>query len=99
MATLTISLSGSAVVNGSKSYTLTDGDIQALIDWAKNLYDPYLQATYNRNADGTVKDINYVATNQQALLAWVQSWANGTRDAVQRFKTAAPVVPPPIVFS
>lgn len=91
MATLTIGLAGSAIVTGSKSYTVNDTDIQALLDWATVAYDPYIQATFN-----AAKNPNFVPTNQQVLLAWVQSWINGTKDAVQRFKTAVPTPPPPI---
>lgn len=72
-------------MTGTKNYTVNDADIQALLDWAKDTYPP-----------ATLPDTR---TNQQILLAWVQSWIDGTKDAVQRFKTPAPVVPPPIVIS
>lgn len=87
MATLTISLSGSAVVTGSKSYTINDTDVQSVLTWAAKAYAsalPLPPAT---------------PTNQQILLAWVQSWINGTKDAVQRFQTAPPSPPPPISIS
>lgn len=38
MATFTISLSGSAVVNGSKSWTLSDADVQSLATFLINKY-------------------------------------------------------------
>lgn len=94
MASLTVSLSGSAVVVGSKSYTVSDADITSLLAWAAVAYDPYIQATFNPS-----KTAGFTPTNQQILLAWVQSWINGTKNAVQQFQTPAPTVPPPIVIS
>lgn len=89
MATLTISLSGSSVVNGSKSYTVSDADIQNVIDWAKDAF-----AT-----PSTPQNPSPPLTNAQALLAWVNSWIQGTKDAVRRFKTIPAVVPPPPTFT
>jgi len=34
MPTLSITLSDSAIVNGTKSYKVSDGDIQSLLNWA-----------------------------------------------------------------
>lgn len=34
MSTLTITLAGSAIVNGTKSYTISDSDLQTLLNWA-----------------------------------------------------------------
>lgn len=90
MPTLTISLSGSSVVNGSKSYTVTDADIQKVIDWAATTYG---------QKPGPGVPAPTPLTPQQALLAWVNSWIQGTKDAVQRFKTVPAVVPPPPDFS
>jgi hypothetical protein len=81
MATLTISLSGSALVNGSKSYTISDADVQSLLDWATVNYASALPLT---------------PTDQQILLAWVQGWINATKVSVQQFKTPPAVVPPQI---
>ncbi len=93
MATLTISLSGSAVVNGSKSYTVSDVDIQSLLNWAASVYAVQLAAQFNpSNTPG------FVPTNAQILLAWVQGFIDSTKASVQRFQTAAPTVPPPIVI-
>jgi len=85
MATITMSLSGSGIVNGSKNYTINDTDTQSLLDWAI--------ATYSAPSPAAP------LTNAQALLAWIQSWINGTKTAVQQFKTPAPVVPPLITIS
>jgi hypothetical protein len=85
MATLTVTLSGSAIVNGSKSFTINDADITSLINWAIGRYSPPPPAP--------------PLTQAQALTAWVQSWANATRDSVQQFGTPAPVPPAPIVFT
>lgn len=38
MATLTFQLSGAARVNGSKSYTISDADVDKWIDWARTRF-------------------------------------------------------------
>lgn len=73
MATLTINLT-SGPVTGSKSYTISDADVQSLLDWAAAAYANTLPVT---------------PTNGQVMLAWVQSWIAGTRDAVKKFKQDA----------
>jgi hypothetical protein len=83
MATLTIDLSGSAVVTGSQSYTINDTDVQSVLDWATAAFATQLSTA---------------PTNQQIMLAWVQNWIDGTKTAVQRFDTPAPVVPAQIDF-
>lgn len=85
MATLTVSLSGSAVVNGSKSYTVSDADVQTLLTWVSQ--QPRRFAVPQN------------PTNQQLLLAWVQQWVNENRDMVQQANTPPPVVPAPITFT
>lgn len=87
MATLSISLSGSSVVNGTKSYTVSDADITSLLAWAQSAFSQQLPLP------------PATPTNQQILLAWVQSWVNGTKMAVQQFQTPPAVVPPQITIS
>lgn len=38
MATFSISLSGSGVVNGSKNWTISDADVQALLNYLEGVY-------------------------------------------------------------
>ena len=80
MATLTIQLSGSAVVNGTKSYTVSDADTQTVLTWAEGAFASSLPQS---------------PTNTQILLAWVQSWINGTRDAVTVQNTVVTPGTPP----
>ncbi len=84
MATLIISLNGSAITgltsNPSKSYTVSDTDLQNVLNWAQVAFATQLSTA---------------PTNPQILLAWVQNWVNGTKTAVQQFNTPAPTVPPP----
>lgn len=95
MATLQISLSGSAVINGSKSYTLTDADVQTLIS--------YMQTKFaTANSDGSTTPL----TAAQALLAWANDWVSSTRDEIRsraltnaKQQAADQVSVPPIVFS
>lgn len=88
MTTITISLNGSALsglnTNPSKSYTISDIDLQSLLNWAAANYATALSTS---------------PTNPQILLAWVQGWVNATKNSVQQFQTTAPVVPAPISIS
>lgn len=95
MATLSISLSGSSVVTGTKNYTVSDADLQLVLNWAQAAFNPYIQATFNPgNTPG------FVPTNQQILLAWVQSsWIDRTKAEVRAFNTPTPTVPSPVVFT
>lgn len=74
MATLTISLTGSAIVSGTKSYTVSDADLQSLLD------------TYSQDR----AFIGMTPTNQQILLAWVQGWIERSKADVLRSKTTSP---------
>lgn len=80
MATFTISLSGSAVVNGSKNWTVSDADVQRLVDFLIARYSP---------PTGPL-------TPQQALLAWTQDFvthaANDARNHQRAQAVVAPVV-------
>ncbi len=78
MATFTISLSGSTVVNGSKSWTLSDADVQSLSN--------FLIAKFSFNGPPL--------TPAQALLAWVQDFVNQTVSNVASFQKAQIIVPP-----
>jgi hypothetical protein len=87
MATLTISLTGTALMpNASKSYTVSDADIQRTLN--------YVQATFMNPRMGA--PIN--PTPQQVLLTWVQQWINTTMAQEQQYGTAPATPPPPIQF-
>lgn len=68
MSTITVSLSGSGIVNGTKNYTISDSDLQILLNWAKIRFF----------AQGATP------TSQQILLAWVQWWVDTTKFRVQQ---------------
>lgn len=79
MATITISLA-SGVVNGSKSFTLSDADVQRLINAALVAFPP-------RNADGsTIQN----PTNAQILASWATEWIDRTKRIVKNIETAPP---------
>ena len=80
MATLSITLSGSAVVNGTKSYTVSDADTQTVLNWAQGAFASSLPQS---------------PTNTQILLAWVQSWINGTQGAMVTQNTVVTPGTPP----
>lgn len=85
MATLTIGISGSAVFTGSKSYTLSDADLQSLLTWAAFAFSRSLPPSPN---------------NAQILIAWINGLLiNPTINGVQSFQTPQPVVPAPIGIS
>lgn len=88
MTTLTISVNGSAIsgltTNPSKSYTVSDADLQKVLDWAAVAFASQLPPT---------------PTSSQILLAWVQNWVNGTKTAVQQFETPAPTVPAQVTMT
>jgi hypothetical protein len=81
-ATLTISITGSALptVNQTKTYTVSDTDLQAVLNWAASNYAASLPVS---------------PTNAQILLAWVQGFINATKNAVVQFQTPPPAPPPP----
>ena len=71
MATFTISLSGSAVVNGSKNWTLTDADVQKLSTFLIAKYGGSSSITAGQALSLWVQDfvnstISDVRTYQQA---------------------------------
>lgn len=70
MATLTIGLSGSAVVNGSRSWTISDADVQRLID--------YMSIKFRDNKNDPTP-----LTSAQALNAWVGNFVANTKGEVE----------------
>lgn len=87
MPTLTISLAGSSVVNGSKTWTVTDEDVQTLIDFQRGKYSERGKTPL---------------TNQQALVAWAQNFVRQTVGEIhtaQREAAQAALNVPPIVFT
>lgn len=89
MATFTISLSGSTVVNGSKSWTVSDADVQALVN--------YLVPTMTAESGSKT-----TLTPSQALLAWAQGFVSETVSNVQfhqRQQQAAALSVPPLSFT
>lgn len=68
MATVTISLAGSSVVNGTKNYTISDADVQTLIN--------HMIAKYSPAAGPPL-------TNMQALLKWAQRFVDATSGEIQ----------------
>jgi|KBSSwiStaDraftv2_1062776.scaffolds.fasta_scaffold6693786_2 hypothetical protein len=78
MATFTISLSGSAIVNGSKSWTLSDADVQKLSTFTLAKYAA---------AGSSI-------TAAQALGLWTQDFVNRTISDVGEHQRAIASVPP-----
>lgn len=93
MATITLSMA-STPLTASKTFTGTDADMQAIIDWAKVAFDPWIQATFNPSHTP-----GFTASNAQVGAALANSFMSGIKDAVQRFKTVPAVVPSPISMS
>jgi hypothetical protein len=87
---LTISIT-STPVSGSKTYTVSDADVQSLLNWAAVTYAGIIQSLFNPTGIP-----GFVPTPQQILLAWIQSWISMTKSGVQTFNTPTPVAPPQI---
>lgn len=77
MATITFSLSGSSVVNGNKSWTISDADVQILID--------YMALKFGTRP-GPMGPSTPLPPGQ-ALAAWVTDFIVGTKNEIQRAKT------------
>jgi hypothetical protein len=75
---------GGGSPNGTKTYTISDADWVFLLTWTAST-SPQLQKPATPTA-------------AQILLAWVQSWINGSITAVQQYHTTPPTVPPPITI-
>ena len=71
MGTLTIGLSGSGVVNGSKNYTISDAVATKLIAWARTAYPVSSPDTDTR-------------TDAQVLVAWADAMIGATRIALTK---------------
>lgn len=88
MTTYSGSISGSLIINGSHSWTITDADLQSLLDWA----------TVSFATDPLVP-----LSNAAALIAWQQWMLDQTRSVVTTYKRKqqreALIPIPPIVFT
>lgn len=75
MGTFTVSLTGSGVINGSKSWTISDADVQRLVD--------YLVAKYTSpvtlSNDSPPVQVGGVPTPQQAMVRWINSFVAQTK--------------------
>lgn len=69
--------------NGTKTYTINDADWLSLLTWT---------ASSQFNSGNA-------PTAQQILLAWLQIWINGTKNAVSQYNTTPAVTPAPISIS
>lgn len=79
MAAITISLTGSSLVaNSSKTYTISDADLQSLMNWVESAYFPPAASP----------------TDQQILLAWIQGFIDSTKASIQVFQSRIPIPPP-----
>lgn len=86
MSTITITLSGSAITGltgtPTKTYTVSDTDLQTLLTWFAN------------SAQATTINLPPTPTNPQILLGWIAWWVSLTiglvQDSIQATK------PPPI---
>ena len=77
-------------VNGTKPFTISDGDIQQMLSWIATNYNSTLVGTGTPPV--TVTAIAY-------FLAWLQGFMNATTDAVQHHNTDTATKPPPITIS
>lgn len=78
--------------NGTKVYTISDADWLQLLAWVA---DSQFQAQSGGPGQPTVPA---TPTAQQILLAWLNIWASGTKQAIQQRNTQPAVMPPPITI-
>jgi hypothetical protein len=81
-----------AVVNGTKTYTITDADYQSMLVWAANANNAQIIASLTPPPP-------YTVTGLQVLLSLVQNWVNGMIQAVQVHFTVPAQQPPPITIA
>src|SRR5512139_40594 len=74
----------STPLTGSKSFTGTDADMQALLDWAKVAYDSIIDELFNPTNSPT-----FVPTNAQIGVALSTGTIRAWKDAVKKFKDDA----------
>ncbi len=85
MTTLTCSISGSAIsgANNSRSITISDTDLQTVLDWLKATQLQLIADQFNGGVT-----LNFNPTNAQLEWGWMQcSIVNGTKSAVQQWQT------------
>lgn len=80
MATVTFQMA-STPLTGSKAFTGSDADMQALLDWAAVAYADVIQQLFNPS--GT---LGFTPTNAQIGVALATGTVNAWKGAVKRFK-------------
>ena len=86
MATITMGLA-STLVTATKTWTETEASMQDILNWGKDAFNAYIQATFNPSNNPT-----FVPTNQQIAAAIAHNWMTGVETAVQQHKTTPAVV-------
>jgi hypothetical protein len=71
MATISISVSGTTVATGARNYTINDGDLQSVLDWARTFFASALSSA---------------PTNTQILSAWADWFPSLTQDRLHTYK-------------
>ncbi len=85
MATLSCAISGSAIAgaNNTRSITISDADLQTVLNW---LQATQLQLIADHFNGGVTQ--GFTPTNAQLEWGWMQcSIVNGTKSAVQQWQT------------
>lgn len=95
MATLAFQMT-STPLTGTKSFTGTDADMQALLDWAAVAYAPLIQQLFNPTNNPA-----FTPTNTQIGVALATGTMNAWKDAVVKFKKdgAVAAVPTPATIT
>jgi hypothetical protein len=71
MATITVSVSGTTVTTGSRSYTISDNDLQTVLEWGAVFF---------------ASSLSTAPSNAQILAAWADWFPSLTRDRVHAYK-------------
>ncbi len=84
MATVAFQMT-STPLTGTKSFTGTDADMQALLDWAAVAYSDIIQAQFNPSGNPA-----FVPTNAQKGVALATGTVRAWKAAVQNFQQQPP---------
>jgi hypothetical protein len=71
MATISISVSGTTVATGTRNYTISDADLQSVLDWAAVFF---------------ASSLSSAPTNAQILAAWANWFPSLTQDRLHTYR-------------
>lgn len=93
MATIAFQMT-STPLTGTKIFTGTDADMQALLDWAAKVHNGIIQELFN-----PTRLAGFVPTNAQIGVGLATATMNSWKAEVQQFQQSPPTLPQQITFT